>query len=283
MDRNHGRPKFERDLLRYASDLTFGEWKVLEPLLPPRQSAGTASTTALREVVSRHTRSTTYCVAAVHGHAWTSRHAPTVQRYFPYLGLVTTPSTFNHPTAGRGDRGQGPRGRPVGRYHRQSESASGKRRYPGLDAGKKQSQGRKRHILTDTGGLLVAVVVHGAPRSRTATARRRVRRHPPPLSPPAPRLRRRRLCRGLEGNRTEADRPLVAGAVNRPAGVSRASNSCPADGSSSARSPGSARSCRNRRWPRTSRRPSRPPRPGSSTRQHPAPHVRAFRLAPEPE
>ena len=28
------RPKYERDLLRYASDLTDGEWKVLEPLLP---------------------------------------------------------------------------------------------------------------------------------------------------------------------------------------------------------------------------------------------------------
>ena len=37
------RPKYERDLLRYASDLTDGEWKVLEPLLPSRQSAGTAS------------------------------------------------------------------------------------------------------------------------------------------------------------------------------------------------------------------------------------------------
>ena len=31
----------------------------------------------------------------------------------------------------------------------------------GFDAGKKV-KGRKRHILTDTGGLLVAVVVHGA-------------------------------------------------------------------------------------------------------------------------
>ena len=42
----------------------------------------------------------------------------------------------------------------------------------------------------------------------------------------------------------------------------RASNSCPADGSSSARSPGSIETGG---WPRTSRRPSRPPRPGSSS------------------
>ena len=32
------RPKYERDLLRYASDLTDGEWKVLEPLLPRAKS-----------------------------------------------------------------------------------------------------------------------------------------------------------------------------------------------------------------------------------------------------
>ena len=34
------RPKYERDLLRYASDLTDGEWKVLEPLLPRAKALG---------------------------------------------------------------------------------------------------------------------------------------------------------------------------------------------------------------------------------------------------
>ena len=32
--------KYERDLLRYASDLTDGEWKVLEPLLPRAKALG---------------------------------------------------------------------------------------------------------------------------------------------------------------------------------------------------------------------------------------------------
>ncbi len=46
------RPKYERDLLRYASDLTDGEWKVLEPLLPRAKALGRPRTTALREVVN---------------------------------------------------------------------------------------------------------------------------------------------------------------------------------------------------------------------------------------
>ena len=37
------RPKYERDLLRYASDLTDGEWKVLEPLLPRAKALGRPS------------------------------------------------------------------------------------------------------------------------------------------------------------------------------------------------------------------------------------------------
>ncbi len=44
------RPKYERDLLRYASDLTDGEWKVLEPC--PRKRWDGLRTTALREVVN---------------------------------------------------------------------------------------------------------------------------------------------------------------------------------------------------------------------------------------
>ncbi len=43
------RPKYERDPLRYASDLTDGEWKVLEPLLPRAKALGRPRTTALDE------------------------------------------------------------------------------------------------------------------------------------------------------------------------------------------------------------------------------------------
>ena len=73
----------------------------------------------------------------------------------------------------------------------------------GFDAGKKV-KGRKRHILTDTGGLLVAVVVHGAEIQDRDGA-------PAVFAAiPRQRLRRRRLCRAQARGRTEADRPLVA-------------------------------------------------------------------------
>ncbi len=122
-------------------------------------------------------------------------------------------------TAGRGARGRGPRGRPVGRYHRQSERKNhGKRRYPGLRR-RKESQAPQashphRHRRPAGRGR--------GPRRRHPGPRRRdggVRRHPPPLSPPAPRLRRRRPCRAkLEGALKRIGRWSLE-IVNRPAGV----------------------------------------------------------------
>src|SRR3977135_2137395 len=59
-----------------------------------------------------------------------------------------------------------PRGQPHRRYHRQPEREKRKKRGrcidpPGYDAGKK-SNGKKRHILVDTLGLLLHAIVHPA-------------------------------------------------------------------------------------------------------------------------
>ena len=70
----------------------------------------------------------------------------------------------------------------------------------GYDAGKK-IKGRKRHILTDTNGLLVAATVHAADiqdRDGAVPLLASIRR-PVPLA--APRLRRWRLCRRQAGDR----------------------------------------------------------------------------------
>jgi len=66
----------------------------------------------------------------------------------------------------RGARESGTRGQPVGRGHRQPERQGGAKRGAsidpqGFDAGKKVT-GRKRHILVDTLGLFLNVVVHPA-------------------------------------------------------------------------------------------------------------------------
>src|SRR5206468_9313702 len=46
------RPQYRRDHLRYASDATDEEWKVIAPHLPPPADCGRARETDLREVVN---------------------------------------------------------------------------------------------------------------------------------------------------------------------------------------------------------------------------------------
>ena len=46
------RPKYERDELRYASDLTDAEWALIAPFMSPAKAVGRPRTTDLREVVN---------------------------------------------------------------------------------------------------------------------------------------------------------------------------------------------------------------------------------------
>jgi|GEM_PF-762447 len=67
----------------------------------------------------------------------------------------------SHPAGVRQDR-DGSRATSIGPHHRQPIGQDDRKRGPrGYDAGKKV-KGRKRHILTDTQGLLVKVKVHPA-------------------------------------------------------------------------------------------------------------------------
>ncbi len=46
------RPKYERDGLRYASDLSDAEWALIDPYMPPAKALGRPRTADLREVVN---------------------------------------------------------------------------------------------------------------------------------------------------------------------------------------------------------------------------------------
>jgi transposase len=46
------RPRYNRDKLRYPSDLTDEEWALVEPLIPPGKRGGGKRTVNLREVVN---------------------------------------------------------------------------------------------------------------------------------------------------------------------------------------------------------------------------------------
>jgi transposase len=46
------RPRYDRDKLRYPSDLTDEEWSLVEPLIPPAKRGGRKREVAVREVVN---------------------------------------------------------------------------------------------------------------------------------------------------------------------------------------------------------------------------------------
>lgn len=46
------RARYDRSKLRYASDLTDDEWKLVEPLIPPGKSGGGKRTVVMREIVN---------------------------------------------------------------------------------------------------------------------------------------------------------------------------------------------------------------------------------------
>ena len=46
------RPRYDRDKLRYPSDLTDEEWSLVEPLIPPAKRGGRKREVSVREVVN---------------------------------------------------------------------------------------------------------------------------------------------------------------------------------------------------------------------------------------